>query len=122
MKFTTEKPQGNFIQSYLPGEIHLRDQVLHTHTILSADLIIADWQPAEFDDLSIADFKPALAHQPEILLFGTGPAQRFPALSLLTEIMRAGTAIEVMQTDAACRTFNILIAENRAVMAALLVS
>ena len=70
----------------------------------------------------MADFQPALDFQPEILLFGTGTSQQFPALSLMTEIMQAGTAIEVMETAAACRTFNVLISENRSVIAALLVN
>jgi uncharacterized protein len=122
MKFTNDKVPGNFINSYLPGEIHLRDQVLTAHAIISTDQVFADWQPADFDNLSIADFKIALDLQPEILLFGTGVTQRFPELGLMTEIMRAGTAIEVMQTAAACRTFNVLISENRSVIAALLVN
>ena len=122
MQFTNDKVPGNFINTYLPGEIHLRDQILTTNAIISSDQLFVDWQPASFENMSIADFKIALDLQPEILLFGTGVTQRFPDLGLLTEIMQAGTAIEVMQTGAACRTFNVLISENRSVIAALLVN
>jgi len=122
MKFTTDKVPGNFIRFYQPGEIHLRNQILTSHAIIGADSLITDWQPAEIDVLSIADFQAALDQKPEILLFGTGTTQQFPDIRLLTEIMQAGTAIEVMQTEAACRTFNVLIGENRSVIAALLIN
>ena len=59
--------------------------------------------------------------QPDIILFGTGSRQRFPKLTLRTEIMQSGVAIEVMNTDAACRTYNVLIGENRSAVAALLI-
>ena len=121
MKFSTDKVQGNFIQSYTSGVIELRDRNLTSHAIISADQIISDWQPASIDSLSLVDFQPALEMKPEILLFGTGEQQQFPDIGLLTDIMRSGTAIEVMQTHAACRTFNVLISENRSVVAALLV-
>lgn len=121
MKFTSDKAQGNIIRSFKPGEIHLRDQVLTTNVIIGPEHIFPDWQPARFEDLSIADFQIALDQHPDIILFGAGATQRFLDIAVTTEIMRSGVAIEVMPTDAACRTFNILIAENRAAVAALLI-
>ena len=79
-------------------------------------------QPAPLAELSIADFEAAIELQPDVILFGTGTAQRFPDIALLTAIMQQGVAIEVMETHAACRTFNVLINEHRAAVAALLVS
>jgi uncharacterized protein len=121
MKFTSDKAQRNVIRSFKPGEIHLRDRILTTNVIIGPDNIFPDWQPACFEDLSIADFQIALDQHPDIILFGTGATQRFPDITVTTEIMRSGVAIEVMQTDAACRTFNVLIGENRAAVAALLI-
>jgi len=121
MKLTSNKAQGNIIRSFKPGEIHLRDQVLTNHAIIGPEQIFPDWQPACFEELSIADFRLALDLRPDIILFGTGNTHRFPDITVTTEIMRSGCAIEVMQTDAACRTFNILVAENRAVVAALMI-
>ena len=121
MKFTADTASGNVIRSYSPGEISLRDTVLTSHVILSQEQIISDWNPPAVDQLSIADFAPALALKPDIILFGTGLQQRFPDISLLTEIMRSGVAIEVMDTTAACRTFNVLIGEYRPVVAALFI-
>lgn len=121
MKFTPDNAQGNIIQSYSTGELRLRDQVLSSHAIIAADHLIPDWQPAAIEELSIADFQPALDLRPDIILFGTGTRQIFPDLQLLTEIMQTGVAIEVMQTEAACRTYNVLVGENRAAVAALIV-
>ena len=121
MKFTADTAQGNIIRSYSPGEIKLRDATLNTNVIISQDRVIADWEPPAIERLSIADFAPALEQKPEILLFGTGRGQQFPDIALLTDIMRSGTAIEVMETAAACRTYNVLLGEFRAVVAALLV-
>jgi uncharacterized protein len=121
MKFTADTTSGNVIRSYSPGEISLRDTVFTSHVIISQEQIISDWNPPAVDQLSIADFAPALGLKPDIILFGTGLQQRFPDISLLTEIMRSGVAIEVMDTTAACRTFNVLIGEYRPVVAALLI-
>ena len=122
MRFSSDSnEEKNQIRACEPGAVHLRDQTLHNHLIISATEIITDWGPPAIDALSIDDFEPALAMKPEILLFGTGARQVFPDIALLTEIMRKGIAIEVMETVAACRTFNVLINERRAAVAALLV-
>ncbi len=121
MRLSSDPTEKNHIHSCEPGAVHLRDKKLETHFIISADEIFSDWNPPEISALSINDFKLALDLRPDVILFGTGAAQRFPHISLMTDIMRSGVAIEVMETVAACRTFNVLISENRAVVAALLV-
>jgi len=121
MKLSAESGSGNVIRSFKPGELRLTEQTFDVHVILSATKIIRDWKPAAFSELSIADFEPAIALDPEIILFGTGEQQRFPDNALMTEIMRQGIAFEVMDTAAACRTFNVLVSEFREVVAALLV-
>ncbi len=121
MKLSAESGSGNVIRSFRSGELRLTEQTFDVHVILSATKIIRDWKPAAFSELSIADFEPAIALDPEIILFGTGEQQRFPDNALMTEIMRQGIAFEVMDTAAACRTFNVLVSEFREVVAALLV-
>jgi len=120
MRFTSDTPAGHTIRSYESGQIILSDRQLSAPAILSAERIIDDWSPPASGQLSLADLEPALALQPEIILLGTGSQQRFPDIHLLTAVMRLGIAIEVMQTAAACRTFNVLIGEKRAVVALLL--
>lgn len=122
MKFTADSADGNVIRSFSPGQICLYNDIIDTHAIISRDLIIADWNPPSIEEITLEDFRPALELNPDIILFGTGINQRFPNLGVLTDIMRNGVAIEVMETHAACRTFNVLISEHRAVVAALLVN
>ena len=121
MKLTADSVQGNVVRSYVPGEIRLGHTTLRSHVIISRDTVITDWNPAPLEEFSIADFAPALELQPEILLFGTGKSQRFLPIAVLTELLRAGIAVEVMETGAACRTFNVLIGEHRSAIAARLV-
>jgi len=121
MKLSADSAGGNIIRSYSPGEIQLRDEVIRSNVIISGNRIIPDWQPSPIENLSITDFADVLELQPEIILLGTGSRQHFPDIGLLTELMQSGVAIEVMETAAACRTFNVLIGEQRAVVAALLI-
>ena len=62
-----------------------------------------------------------LATSPEIVLLGTGATQRFPHPKLTAPLLRARVGLEVMDTRAACRTYNILVAEGRSVTAALII-
>ncbi len=121
MQFNLEKGSGIVIRSFVAGELRVNDQTFTTPVILTTDEIIADWSPPGIAELSIADFQPALDRSPAIILFGTGSAQHFPPTALITDIMRAGIGFEVMDTAAACRTFNVLAGEQRQVVAALLI-
>ena len=77
--------------------------------------------PGGFGALSEQDFEGLLASSPEIVLLGSGATQRFPHPGAFAPLMRARVGVEVMDTRAACRTYNILIAEGRNVVAALIV-
>ena len=78
--------------------------------------------PAGFDALAEADFAALLAHKPEVVLLGTGATLRFPHPRLLAPLTDARVGVEVMDTPAACRTFNILSGEGRRAIAALIVT
>jgi uncharacterized protein len=120
MQLDLEKGGGIVIRSFSVGQLHVNDRIIDHHVLLTADEILAEWSPAPLENLSIADFKPALDRDPEVILFGTGPAQRFPSVRLITDIMQQGIGFETMDTAAACRTFNVLASEQRRVVAALL--
>jgi len=120
MLLTREQNSGNIIRSFSAGELRINDEIYTDHVIVSADTIIENWSPANIADLSIADFTDAMSATPEVIVFGTGITQTFPPLALMTDIMRRGIGFEVMDTGAACRTFNVLAAEGRKVIAALL--
>lgn len=78
------------------------------------------WSPASFAALSDADFATIVGLQPELVVFGSGPTLRFPKPALLRPLIEARIGLETMDTAAACRTYNVLLAEGRSVVAALL--
>ena len=78
------------------------------------------WRPGGHSDLRRSDFRELLDHAPEIVVYGTGEKLRFPAPDLIRDLADAGVGIEVMNTPAACRTFNVLMMEGRRVVAVLL--
>ncbi|MFQ5634362.1 MAG: Mth938-like domain-containing protein [Gammaproteobacteria bacterium] len=121
MQLKLESGNGIYVRSFSPGELRIDDRILTEPVILTPEKIIADWRPPPLDQLSIDDFGAALAAGPEVILLGTGIAQTFPPVTLMTDIMRAGIGFEVMATAAACRTFNVLASEGRKIAAALIV-
>jgi len=88
---------------------------------VTPDAIATGWAPEGFAALTESDFAGLLAHRPELVLLGTGATQRFPHPRLLRALSEARVGVEVMDTRAACRTFNILIAEDRRAVAALII-
>lgn len=92
-----------------------------TNLIVLPERVLA-WRAVSFAALAPEDFDLLLAHSPEIVLLGTGERQRFPAPPLLRPLVEARIGVEVMDLAAACRTFNILVAEDRRVAAALLIA
>ncbi|MCO6411129.1 MAG: Mth938-like domain-containing protein [Thiogranum sp.] len=110
----------HLVRAYSDGEVTVGARSYRRSIILSADRLVDDWRPQEHHELTAEDLEPVVAMQPEIVLLGTGRALRFPAPRLTVGLLQAGIGVEVMDTAAACRTFNILLAEDRNVVAALL--
>ncbi len=82
---------------------------------------IESWEPETFEQLTAEHFDFLLSLQPEMVLFGTGTTLRFPNPSLTKTLIASKIGVEVMDTRAVCRTYNILTAEGRRVAAALLI-
>ena len=78
------------------------------------------WAVGSFESLIAADFGFIAELKPEIVIFGTGTLQRFPQSELARALAASGAGVEVMDSRAACRTFNILATEGRKVVAAIL--
>ena len=83
---------------------------------------VYDWAPRAYGDIAADSFSPVFAEsdQIEFLLFGTGDTQIFPSSEIRASFEHYQLGLEVMSTGAACRTFNVLLAEERRVAAALL--
>jgi uncharacterized protein len=109
----------NTVTAYGPGFIEI-NKVRHTSHLLVTPDRLEPWNSG-FESLSAADFEQLAQLQPEVVLLGTGAHQRFPHPALTRPLADRHIGCEVMDTRAACRTYNILAAEGRKVLAALLI-
>lgn len=113
-------PAGHVIRAYAPGQVTIDKEVITASVVVTPEHIVPDWPPQRFADLSAPIIDALVEHDPEIVLLGTGATLRFPAPGVVAGLYRRRIGVEVMDTAAACRTFNILSAEGRRVVAALL--
>ncbi len=111
---------GYAVQSYAEGLVVINQQPHSRSLIVMPDRVITDWRPDSFEDLADEDFQYLADLEPEIVVLGTGARQRFPSPALYTPIMTRGIGFEIMDTAAACRTYNILMSEGRRIAAALM--
>ena len=109
------------ITSYDAGHIAVNGRRLTRSFLLTPQRLIEDWPPASFDSLSEADLVAVANLDCPIVLLGTGARQRFPAPALLRQLIERHVGVEVMDSHAACRTYNILMTEGRDVAAALII-
>ncbi|HEU4485872.1 MAG TPA: Mth938-like domain-containing protein [Povalibacter sp.] len=120
MKLTDDSnARLHLVRAYQQGEIRVGEDVYRRSCLLSAQTIVSDWRPQTIDELRAEDFAAILALEPEIVVLGSGTRQKFPPYSLLAGILARGIGCEVMDTGAACRTYNVLVSEDRRAVAAL---
>ena len=121
MKMRADRIEGqNAIARHGPDGVVING-VEHTENVIVAwNGTIVPWQAADFDDLRAEHFARLAELRPELVLFGSGTRLRFPSPTLLKPLIDARIGIETMDTAAACRTYNVLLAEGRSVVAALL--
>lgn len=112
----------NSIQAYQPDQLTINERVYSQSLVLSASDIITPWPVQEVANLEAQNLQQIVELEPEVILLGTGEKQVFPDIEVLGYFAQLGIGIEVMTTGAACRTFNILVAEDRKVVAALILS
>jgi len=121
MRFTQDSTSaGNLIRAYGSGELRVNDNLYRSTIIVSASAVEAAPDIRGMEDLAGLDPSRILSQGPELVLLGTGPRQIFPAASFRAQFLSAGIGFEVMDTGAACRTFNVLVAEQRPVVALLM--
>ncbi len=121
MKLHADTPTAlNTVTAYGPGFIEINKQRHVRPVVVSPDQPVEHWPVASFDELNEAHFAGLLDAHPDVVLLGTGSRQRFPHPRLTRALIDARIGLEVMDTPAACRTYNILTAEGRKVLAAML--
>ena len=122
MKLQSDPHSGaNTITGYGDGYVEINKTPYSHAVLLSSDGEIQEWPVQSFDELSAADFSQMAALKPELIIIGTGKRQRFPKPELLKTLIEAKIGFEVMDSQAACRTYNILVGEGRQVLLALIV-
>ena len=120
MQFTLEtSSRVNLVRAYSRSELRIGETRVRTSCIVTADRLITEWSARCFEDLAPEHLEAILALEPQIVLLGTGALQRFAPAAVRSLLSGRGVGLEVMDLGAACRTFNILVQEERRVAAAL---
>jgi uncharacterized protein len=122
MKLSLERPGGiHLVRGYSDAGIRIDDRLYTASVVVNAGTLIENWRPRTMAETREHDIRQALELAPEVLLIGTGRRQAFPSPGLLAALHASRVGFEIMDTAAACRTYNVLAGEGRNVAAALIV-
>jgi len=111
----------NAITGYGEGYVMVNRQRFERSLVVLPERLLVDWPPSRFDELAPEHLAALADLDREIILLGTGTRLRFPRPEIIHSLIKRGIGVEVMDVQAACRTYNILLAEERRVAAALLI-
>lgn len=121
MKFSEDYAIGvNVIRSYDSSGISINNKTYTQSLIVSGNSLIQDWPIQTIDQLNTDLLDLVLELQPEVIVIGTGDKLEFPTPQAYASIINRGVGIEFMDSGAACRTYNVLISENRKVVAGII--
>jgi uncharacterized protein len=104
-----------------PDHVMVNGERFDNSIVVLAEEVRTDWVVDSFETLNESHFTYFVDLKPDVLLLGTGAKQHFPHPRLYQQLTSAGIGVECMDTPAACRTYNILVAEGRRVIAAILI-
>lgn len=126
MKLHLTTAENNYlITAYGLGDnghfVEINKQKYAQNLIVMANQLILDWQMTDLSSLSTANFDELIELKPEVVLFGTGEKHQFLHPRVYQNLTAQGIPLECMTTAAACRTYNILMSEDRNVAAVLMV-
>jgi uncharacterized protein len=110
----------NLFTGYGDGFVAVNGTRHATHLLVTSDRVV-HWNVEGFEALTADTIGELIAWGAEIIILGTGASLRFPPPELARRIAAAGIGLEVMDSKAACRTYNVLMAEGRRVLAAILI-
>ncbi len=118
---TPDPSQVQLIRSYGPGRFLISEREWRSPVLIARTLAVA-WDVARAEDLSLVNLAPLRAAEPpvELLIVGCGPRAVFLPPPLRAELKSVGWALEIVDTGSACRIYNVLLAEERRVAAALI--
>ena len=122
MKFHLTKAAGrNLFTGYGDGYVAINDRRYDHAVVVVPEGEVERWNPDSLEKVTAADLEALRERAPELVILGTGATHRFPRPEVTRPLAAAGISFESMDTKAACRTYNLLMAEGRQVLAAILV-
>jgi uncharacterized protein len=120
MKLTLDaRTDVNLIRGYAAGAVRIGERLVSAPCIVAADTLITEWEAPSATELTASHLGPVFALNPQVVLLGTGAVQRFPDAQVREAFASRGIGLEPMDFRAACRTYNILVQEERRVVALL---
>ncbi len=119
MQLSRDNSPLHFIRAWEPGRVRVADRWLAGNVIVGNERIVEAWTSVEPLELTIEHLEPALELEPTIIVLGTGTERLLPDVDLMAAAAARSVGLEIMSTPAACRTFNVLLGEQRRVVAAL---
>ena len=119
MRFAEESNSSFTIQSISADGIMIDNRRI-SRSVLVSPRAVEDWPPRSVTGLSSEHIEQCKDLHPEVVIIGTGKTQIFPPAELICQLQSEGIGVEVMANDAACRTFNVLLSEDRQVVLALM--
>lgn len=121
MRFTLDaRSDVNLIRGYGAGVLRIGERTVQDSCIVSAETLVTDWGVQSVAQLTAEHLAAVWPLKPEVALLGTGARQLFPARDVREAFNTHGVALETMDLGAACRTYNILVQEERRVVALLI--
>jgi uncharacterized protein len=113
-------PGQKFFTAHGPDYVTVSGERYQRPVVVIPEQVLLDWPATDFACLEASHFEYFLALRPEVVLLGTGGEHRFAHPALYQALSAAGIGVECMSTPAVCRTYNILMSEDRKVVAAIL--
>jgi uncharacterized protein len=113
LKFTRDPIAVNNVRKIARDSVQVGEEIYTGNIALLAGTIIDNWPARPVESLDVDYLLPVLEHMPEMVILGSGWTHRFAPRELTFALARRGIGLEVMDTPAACRTFNILVTEGR---------
>ncbi|MDH3631922.1 MAG: Mth938-like domain-containing protein [Gammaproteobacteria bacterium] len=110
------------ITAYDADTISVNDDIYRQSLVMTADSILCPWPVSSLQHLNPENLAPIFESKPTVVLLGTGERQMFPDAKIFALFGEQGIGLEVMDNGALCRTFNILVAEDRDVTAAIILN
>ncbi|MFA9461631.1 Mth938-like domain-containing protein [Thiohalorhabdus methylotrophus] len=120
MDFREIQTEGSYlIRGYAPGELRINEERFNESLMLFRESMWSGWLPERSGDLEAWHLEPLVDSGVEVLLIGTGDRLQFPEPRVTAPLVNNRIGVETMDTPAACRTYNLLMSEDRVVAAAL---